>query len=161
MNAALFRLMLPLFGVMACLGAPAMAQKAGNTPLKIEIDSDISFGTAAHDSRGGGSIELDPVTGTRRATGGLVVVGGNYFTGRARITGTPFSRVLVTLPDRITMRARQGTKAVAALFSAKVPPVITLDAMGQYSFTFAGRFDVDELEVGDFKGNFAITADYE
>lgn len=161
MKKALLRLILPLCVGIAGLATPAVAQNAGGTPLKIEIDSDISFGTAAHDSRGGGSIELDPVTGTRRATGGLVVVGSTYFTGRARITGTPFARVLVTLPDKITMRARQGTKAVAALFSAKVPPVITLDALGQYSFTFAGSFQVNESEVGDFKGNFAITADYE
>ena len=155
--------LIPVALACAGLGAPVPvhAQQGGGQALRVEIDSDISFGTAAHDARGGGTIELDPVTGMRRTTGGLVVVGSSYFTGRARISGRPFARVRVSLPDKITMRARQGNKSVAALFSAQIAPVITLDALGQFSFPFAGSFRADEADNGEFKGNFAITADSE
>jgi hypothetical protein len=151
----------PVAALCIALGTavPARAQQGGG--LNVTIDSDISFGTAAHDARGGGTIELDPITGARRTTGGLVVVGSTYFTGRARISGRPFARVRIGLPDKITMRARQGNKAVAAVFTASVAPVITLDALGQFSFPFAGSFRADEADNGEFKGNFAITADYE
>lgn len=144
----------------AAMTARADAQAAG-TALRVSIDSEINFGTAALDGRGGGAIELDPVTGQRRATGGLVIVGGAWFTGRASISGRPLSRVRVILPTSITMRARRGVKAVAASFTASIPPVVTLDANGRYSFAFAGTFKADETDSGEFRGNFAITADYE
>jgi hypothetical protein len=144
----------------------AVAQNSGpgnanNRPLNVQIDSEIDFGVAALDGRSGGSIDMDPVTGERRVTGGLVSVGGNYFSGKARITGTPFARVRIGLPQSIKMNAKHGSKAVVASFSANVPPVVTLDGNGEASFTFAGRFSVESTENGEFQGRFAITADYE
>jgi hypothetical protein len=144
----------------------ARAQSAGQgnattRVLKVEIDSEIDFGTAAADGRSSGSIEIDPVTGVRRVTGGLVSVGGSYFSGRARITGTPFARVRVALPQSIKMHAKRGMKAVVATFTANIPPVLTLDGNGEASFAFAGRFTVEVAENGEFQGRFAITADYE
>lgn len=147
--------------LLALLAVPASAQSTNGGALHVEIDSEINFGTAAHDGRGGGTIEIDPATGIRRVTGALVSVGDTHFTGKARVTGRPFSRVRIELPNSITMRARKGQKTVSALFSAGVPPVVTLDANGQFNFAFAGTFKVSDADDGEFQGRFAITADYE
>lgn len=153
--------------LLALLPSAALAQSGpgggnGNrAPLRVEIDSEVDFGIAAQSGVAGGTIELDPATGARRVTGGLVAVGGNWFTGRARITGEPFAFVRIELPTSVKLNARRGNKAVAADFTANVPPVATLDANGQLVFSFAGRLQVALGEEGDFKGRFAITADYE
>lgn len=144
---------------------PAIAQSQDNgkaRPLHVDIETAIDFGLAAQQgTSASGAIELDPQTGARRVTGGLVAVGGNYFSGRARLTGQPFARVRIVLPNSVKMNARQGSKAVVASFTADVPSVVTLDADGTLFFNFAGRVSVNAGEEGEFKGRFAITADYE
>ena len=164
---------LALCVAIACAAGPGFAQSQGNgsgngsgngngRPLHIDIDTAIDFGIAAQQGNvASGAIELDPTTGVRRVTGGLVAVGGNYFSGQARLTGQPFARVRIVLPTSVKMNARQGSKAVVASFTADVPSVVTLDANGTLLFNFAGRVSVNPGEEGEFKGRFAITADYE
>jgi hypothetical protein len=157
---------LALAVLAASLGAMPLGAQSGpgggnGNSLKVEIETDVDFGVAAHDGRGGGTIEIDPATGVRRVTGGLVSVGSGWFSGRARITGTPFARVRIGLPDAIKLNARRGNKAAVAEFTAGVPPVATLDSRGELVFPFAGRLSVADGEEGEFKGRFSITADYE
>ena len=130
-------------------------------PVKIDIDTELNFGLAAHDASGSGSIRIDPATGQRSTQGGLVALGGSGFRGSARITGQPFSRVRIDFPRTTRMHAPQGGSAEIVDLVASIPTVATLDATGQLSFSFSGRFAVSGGAEGDFRGRIAIVADYE
>jgi Domain of unknown function (DUF4402) len=156
---------LALWGGLAST-APISALAQGGAaaplrPLQIDIIGDLDFGLAAQEGGFGGAIIVDPVTGARTLTGGLVSVSGSSFFGQARITGEPFAHVRIDLPSFASMNASHGGKAEITNLSADVPPVVVLDAGGVLDFHFAGRFSITRGEEGDFKGRVQITANYE
>ncbi len=162
----------PLYIALAFLvSCPALAQSNGNgggqgngsnrRALHIEISEDLSFGLAAQTNGSGGAISIDPRTGQRTVSGGLVSVAGNSFRGTVLLTGEPFAQVRISLPSSTRMHAPQGASAEIVDLHAEVPPVITLDANGRFSFGFAGRFAITSGDSGEFRGRFAISADYE
>lgn len=144
-----------------CTPQEGPARAAPERPVKIDIDTELNFGLAAHDASGSGSIRIDPATGLRSTQGGLVALGGSGFRGTARITGQPFARVRIDFPRTTRMHAPQGGSAEIVDLVASIPTVATLDATGQLSFSFSGRFAVSGGAEGDFRGRIAIVADYE
>ena len=130
-------------------------------PLRVEIDASLDFSTAAHSSSGEGSIEIDPRTGQRRVTGGLVALGGMALRGTVRVTGDPFRHVRITLPTTILMQSTQGATADISAISADVSSSPKLGADGTLVFSFGGRMTVHGGAAGDFRGTIPITADYQ
>ncbi len=143
------------------LCAPAAAPAAAKQVIKLDIVGDLDFGLAAQGTGAGGSISLDPQTGVRSMTGGLVSVMGNSFQGTARITGQPFARVRISLPTVAKMHAAQGGSADIVDLVADVPTIATLDSTGMLQFHFAGRFALTSADEGDFHGRVQINVDYE
>ncbi len=142
-------------------GPGGNAGQSNGRALRIEIVGDLDFGLAAHSGARGGNIIIDPVTGARTVTGGLVSLPGSSFTGTARITGTPFARVRIDLPSNAKMHAPAGGQADIVDLVADVPSVITLDAAGIREFRFAGRFAITVPDEGEFRGRIQVTATYE
>jgi hypothetical protein len=153
-------------GGLALLGSvlPAWAQSGpggGGRALRIEIIGDLDFGVAAQGTGAGGSIRIDPETGVRSLSGGLVSVSGSSFQGTARITGQPFSRVRIELPVSSNMNASKGGKAEIVDFTSTVPSSVMLGASGVLEFRFAGRFAITSGDEGDFRGRVQVTVNYE
>lgn len=130
-------------------------------PLRVEIDASLDFSTAAHSNSGEGSIEIDPRTGQRRVTGGLVALGGMALKGTVRLTGDPFRHVRITLPASIVMQSTLGATADISAIRADVSASPKLGADGTLVFSFGGRMTVRGGAAGDFRGTIPITADYQ
>jgi Domain of unknown function (DUF4402) len=130
-------------------------------PLQIEIDASLDFSTAAHSNSGEGSIEIDPRTGQRRVTGGLVALGGMALKGTVRLKGDPFRRVRISLPASIEMVSTLGAKADITSLTADVSTDPVLGRDGTLTFSFGGRMTVRGGAAGDFHGRIPITADYQ
>ena len=130
-------------------------------PLRVEIDASLDFSTAAHSNSGEGSIEIDPRTGQRRVTGGLIALGGMALKGTVRLTGDPFRHVRITLPASILMQSTLGATADISAISADISANPKLGADGTLVFSFGGRMTVHGGAAGDFRGVIPITADYQ
>lgn len=135
--------------------APAAAM---TVPLAIEIESGIDFSRAAV-TNGGGSIAIDGATGARSVTG-LRDLGGMAMRGVVRLTGQPGARVRVTLPNRIELRASDGTSAEVADLASDLGADPRLDATGTLVFNFGGRLVLPPGATGDLRGRIPIAAEY-
>ena len=63
-------------------------EAAPERPLTIEVEAGIDFSRVAVAGHGG-AIEVDPASGARRVSGGLVDLGGLSLTGSVRLSGEP------------------------------------------------------------------------
>jgi hypothetical protein len=144
-----------------CAAAPSVPQPNPVRVLQIEIDATLDFSTAAHSDSGEGSIEIDPRTGQRRVTGGLIGLGGLALKGTVRLKGEPLRHVRITLPSSIMMQSTLGATAEIQKISADVSadPVLGLD--GTLVFSFGGRMIVRGGAAGEFHGRIPITAEYQ
>lgn len=142
-----------------CESVPAKA-KAPLRPLTVSIDATLDFSTAVHTNRGAGSITIDARTGRRQLIG-LISIGGPALVGTVTITGEPFARVVVNLPNSIMLSSNLGAVADVTQIRSDLPahPMIAQD--GRLVFTFGGRLTVRDEAAGDFRGRIPITADYE
>lgn len=130
--------------------------------LRIQIESNLEFGVAAADASGGpGSIAIDPRAELRVVSGALTDLGGIAFSGVARLSGQPFARVSIRLPDVETLHATRGESVQVTDFVSDQPERTTLDANGDLLVRFAGRLAVTHGQTGDFRGRIMIMADYE
>lgn len=139
--------------------AQAPAQGAAARPLAIEIETALDLGRVAQ-TRGGGSVALDAVSGTRSVTGGLVDLGGMALRANVRITGEAGRHVRVQLPASIRLTAPDGGSAEVVDLRSDLGPDPVIGASGELSFGFGGRLIVDGPVSGELRGRIAVTADY-
>jgi hypothetical protein len=144
-----------------CASGPAAPLPLPVRVLQIEINATLDFSTAAHSDSGEGSIEIDPRTGQRRVSGGLIGLGGMALRGTVRLKGDPLRHVRITLPANVTMQSTLGATAEIQKISADVSadPVLGLD--GTLVFSFGGRMIVRGGAAGEFHGRIPITAEYQ
>ncbi len=143
----------------------APSSKQEKTPprraLHIEIDSLLDFSTAAHRDVGEGAIEVDPVSGQRRVTGGLIGLGGPALKGVARLTGEPFARIKINVPRMMLMRSTMGAVATISNIETNLSSDPALGGDGKLSFSFGGRMVVADGAAGEFHARFPISVDYQ
>ena len=128
--------------------------------LSVEIDSGLTFSRLALAGKGHATAEIDPVTGQKRVTGGLIDLGGNAVQGRARIVGTPNRAVRVMLPSSVTMTAPGGGTAELRDFTTDLPPWPVLDASGTLEFSFGGSLVLQGSAGGALRGRIPISVEY-
>jgi hypothetical protein len=133
---------------------------AKEQPLRIDIQSSLDFSRMTTAGQGGDA-RIDPVSGTRSVTGGLVALGGMPFRGTAKVTGSPRRSIRVDLPNRITLRSSTGGIAEIYDIATDLPPAPTLGADGSLSFSFGGRLSVKGQVSGTFRGQVPVTAEYQ
>ena len=77
--------------------------------------------------------EVDPTSGRRRVTGGLVDLGGLGLSGTVRLTGEPGRGVRISLPHHVRLVAPDGA-------TAEVSDIVTdLPAMPRLGPTIASK----------------------
>lgn len=145
-----------------CAPEPERLSQGGrpSVPLRIEIETALDLGRVAQGA-GGGAVELDPKTGTRRVAGALADLGGMALTGTAMVTGTPFARVRIDLPARVRLQSTTGDIAEVVQMQSNLPPAPTLNEHGQLRFTFGGKMVLKGRESGSFRGSVPISVEYE
>lgn len=145
-----------------CAPSPERLSAGGRPqlPLKIEIETVLDMGRVAQ-GVSGGAVELDPATGARLVAGTLADLGGMALTGKATVTGTPFARVRIDLPQRVRLTSTSGDSAEVVQMKSDLPSAPTLDAQGRLSFSFGGKMVLKGGESGTFRGSVPISAEYE
>ncbi len=144
-----------------CAPGSGDTSKLPAKPLQIEIEAALDLGRAAHRGQStSGTVSIDPITGVRRVAGGLVDLGGMSLKGIVRLSGDPFAPVAVSLPNKITLTASDGSTADVVELKTDLSPNAALDSQGRLSFAFGGRLIVTAGAAGDFRGRIAISAEY-
>lgn len=133
----------------------------GDRPLVIEITSGIVFSRMALTGGGFASVEINPVTGEKRTTGGIMDLGGTAVQGRARISGMPHRTVRVTLPTRVVMTSQTGGTAELSDFSTDLPVNAVLDLGGNLEFSFGGSLKLNGATGGTLRGRIPISVEYD
>ena len=82
--------------------AKTTAGRGGQTPLHVEVETQLDMGRVAAGS-GGGEVAIDPVTGVRRVSGDVRDLGGFALTGVVTVRATSM-RLQDLLDER--MRAK-------------------------------------------------------
>ena len=152
----------PALAAAQCqLCAPATPSALPNlVPLRIDITTTLDLGRAAQTQiSGSGAIALD-AGGQRRVTGSLADLGGFALTGTVQLSGQPFAPVLISLPQRVTLYAPDGSSAEVTDIRASGATSTALDALGALTLTFGGMLNVSNGVAGDFRGQIPITAEY-
>lgn len=144
-----------------CAPGPVVTAPPIVRVLRIEINAELDFSTAAHTQSGQGSIEIDPRTGQRRVTGGLVGLGGMALKGTVKLSGDPFRHVRISLPATIIMQSTLGATAIVNGITADISADPVLGSDGTLVFSFGGKMIVNGGAAGEFHGRIPITAEYQ
>lgn len=151
----------PLAAQEGCVLCAAADKPAANErPLAIEIISGLTFSRLALTGQGDASATIDPQSGNRQVSGGVVELGGVAVQGRGRITGTPNRRVRVDLPGSVTMTGSESGSATLTDFTTDLPAWPVLDSSGTLEFSFGGRLRIQGTIGGNLRGRIPITVDY-
>lgn len=148
----------PLAAQEQCL--TCLAQAGEERPLTIEIDSGITFSRLALTGGDSASAGIDPRSGEKRTEGGVMDLGGQAISGKARISGQPNRAVRVILPSSVTMTSTTGGTAELTDFVTDLPPFPVLDSAGQLEFGFGGSLKLNGAVGGSLRGRIPITVDY-
>jgi Domain of unknown function (DUF4402) len=157
---AKLRSVLPI--LLACWLLPAGAFAAQDeTPIQVEIRTQLDFSRAASAGSGGGQISVDPTSGTRAFEGGVVDLGGSALAGSAIVRGEPGRAVRIDLPLSIRMTGSNGGAIEVSNLRTNLPPNPKLDSFGQLEFSFGGDLQISGNISGTFRGRIPVTAEYE
>jgi hypothetical protein len=130
-------------------------------PLSIEITTKLDFSRAALSGSGGGAIEVDPQSGSRRVDGGMVDLGGSALAGTAVVRGQPGRAVRIDMPHSARMTSSTGGTVEIIGLRTSLPANPRLDQTGRLEFGFGGRVIVRGNASGTFRARIPITAQYE
>lgn len=161
MKVRLIPLALCACWLMSAAPAAASAAQEEETPLQVEIRTQLDFSRAASAGTGGGQISVDPASGTRAFEGGIVDLGGSALAGSAIVRGAPGRTVRIDLPLSIRMTGSSGGAIEVSNLRTNLPPNPKLDAFGQLEFSFGGDLRISGSVAGTFRGRIPITAEYE
>lgn len=156
---------LSLVAPAAASAAPVSKSAAGSvallSPLSVLKRTDLDFGTLV--VTGAGTAVLDPVTGARTATGGVVPAGTAAHAATFTGTGNRNSVVNIRLPKApITVTRVGGTQTMTVSnwtldgnTNRKVPPSQT------FNFAVGATLNVGANQTpGTYTGTFAVTIQY-
>ena len=131
------------------------------TPLRLEIRTQLDFSRATTGGRGNGQISIDPNNGTRRVAGDVVDLGGSALAGSAVLTGEPGRAVKIDMPLSIRMTSSGGGSINIINLRTNLSPQTKLDNFGRLEFSFGGDLEIKGSVAGTFRGRIPITAEYE
>jgi hypothetical protein len=130
-------------------------------PLSIEITTRLDFSRAALSGLGGGQIDVDPQSGSRRLDGGMVDLGGSALAGTAVVRGRPGRVVRIDMPHSARMTSLTGGVVEITGLRTSLTGNPRLDQTGRLEFSFGGRLTVRGNASGTFRARIPITAQYE
>ncbi len=138
--------------------APDRASQLAEQPLRITIETNLDFSRIAN--AGGGSIDINPTSGTRSMSGRASDLGGMPVRGQVRIEGTPGRGIRVDLPQQVELVAASGLRATVVNLRTDLPAAPRLGADGSLSFAFGGELRLPPGISGELRGRIPITVSY-
>jgi hypothetical protein len=136
-------------------------RQRADVPLRVEIDSGLSFSRLALAGRADGSASIDPETGRKWTEAGMIDLGGFAVSGRVIITGEPLRYLRIGMPSNITLRSPHGAEAEISDFRTSLDAMPRLDENGLLEFNFGGRLSTSGARGGNFRGRIPIHVEYD
>lgn len=140
--------------------AGGIASRKAETPLRVEVETQLDMGRVAVGAMGG-AVELDPLSGARRLSGDVVDLGGFAVTGTVTVTGEPGAAVRVTLPTSVDLDSDRGRSARVSGLVTDLNAAPRLGPDGRLQFRFGGRLQIAGLDDGDYRGRIPVTVEYQ
>lgn len=146
---------------------PALDDATGEAlilvPLTLTKIDDLDFG-AFVSSPTGGMATINPTTGTRSTTGGLISVAGDagnraYFAG----AGSPNQQVVIAVSPPVELTSSAGDTIPVLGITLDGPPIRTIDPVTRAFFVGVGgtlNIAADQPE-GVYSADFWMTAIYQ
>jgi hypothetical protein len=144
----------------ACKLCMEAQEKTPKAPLQIEIDKGIDFSRFAQVGSGGGTAAIDPQTGTKTVSGGLMSLGGFAYQGHATVTGAPNAYVRIEMPGSVALYSANGAEVELSDFRTDLPSSPMLDGSGRLEFNFGARMETRRGGGGNFRGRIPIRIEY-
>ncbi len=147
-----------------CAAAPSTSAKASDAlehPLTIEVEAALDFSRIAQLGPQGGTVSVDPRSGTRSVSGGLKDLGGGVLKGQVHVQGAPLRPIRVVLPNRVTLTAADGSCVDVVNLTTDLPPNAALGLNGTLSFSFGGQLNIVRANAGDYHGRIPISVEYQ
>jgi hypothetical protein len=150
--------------------APAVAKGVVLLPLTLSNTRPLDFGTVVASTTAGndGTVIIDPDTGSRSVTGGVLAV-ANYPGSSALFQGAgdPGQDVSLTLTaPSVLVNQSNNTKTINVLSMAMdngggAATVRTIDSSGAFSVAVGGEFEIlANTFPGLYQADFDVTAEY-
>lgn len=138
----------------------AASTRKAETPLRIDIDTQLDFSRIAVGAMGG-EVEIDPLSGARRLRGAVVDLGGFPVNGVVTVRGEPGAEVRVILPAIAELESGAGRTLRVTGLVTDLSPAPRLGPDGRLTFRFGGRLQVAGLDDGDYRGRIPVTVEYQ
>lgn len=137
------------------------AAHVDETPLRVEIRTQLDFSRATTGGTGTGQISINPDNGTRSVAGDVVDLGGSALAGSVILTGEPGRAVKIDMPSTIRMTSSTGSAIQITNLRTNLSSQSKLDHFGRLEFNFGGDLVINGSVAGAFRGRIPITAEYE
>lgn len=143
-----------------CEGQGALSKDEDRAaPIRVEIESGLSFDRLVLVGAGEGSATLRP-DGTQTVNGSLGGGHGQAMVGSAVVRGEPGRMVRVDLPRRIELHSLTGASIIVEDIVSDLPSSPRIDSSGRLGFRFGGRLRVNGDADGEYRGDLPIMAEY-
>jgi hypothetical protein len=138
----------------------ALPTDGAQSDVQLQIETSLNFDRLILIGGGPGSITIRP-DGSSAAAGAVAGVGPRAMVGTVVVHGEPNRGLRVDLPHRVELYGESNTRLVLDDVSTDLPSVPRLDAAGNLSFRFGGRLSFTGDADGQYRGDLAITVEYQ
>lgn len=144
---------------LLCSPSKVVAEEAPQTPVALEVATNLDFDRLILASTSPGSAELRP-DGSRAAIGSVTAISPRATLGEVAIRGEPGRQVRIELPHSIELTGFNGGTIRLESIRTDAPPVTRLDSSGRLSLRFGGIVRVSGDTDGEFRGNVRVNVEY-
>jgi hypothetical protein len=166
-------ILLLIVAVTASVGAPpALAQcrlceqpttalptDGPDGDVQLQIETKLDFDRLILSGAGAGAATIRP-DGTQLAEGGVIDLGPRAMVGTVLVHGEAGRSIRVDLPHRIELYSVGGGRITLDDITSDLPAMPRLDPAGNLTFRFGGRLMVSGDSDGQYRGDLAITVEY-
>ena len=162
-------------GLVASLGSasPAAAQcrlcdqpttsgleESPSGDVQLQIETNLNFDRLILSGGGSGAVTIRP-DGSSGSEGAVADIGPRAMVGTVLVHGDPGRAVRIDLPRRVDLFSVSGGHITVVDIASDAPALPRLDAAGNLSFRFGGRLIVTGDADGQYRGDLAITVEYQ
>lgn len=127
--------------------------------VQLQIETRLDFDRLILSGAGSGAATIRP-DGTQLAEGGVIDLGPRAMVGTVLVHGEAGRSVRVDLPHRIELYSVGGGRITLDDITSDLPSMPRLDPAGNLAFRFGGRLMVSGDSDGQYRGDLAITVEY-
>ena len=135
-------------------------EPAEGKQVDLRIETSLNFDRLILSGEGQGTAVIRP-DGSSSVQGAVENLSARAMVGSATVHGEPGRAIRVELPRRIVLYSLSGGQISFDDVVSDLPSLPRLDSAGNLAFRFGGRLTVTGDAEGDYRGDLAITVEYQ